>query len=219
MIQRILYNALTNGLAQIKADPTILDDIFDKQWELPVTEVDAIKTFFATKAPKVIHGYARSDQEPPFYSIVLVSEREADAVIGDEAGIVLDEEDPDYGCDQYAALWEHTYHVMCFTEHPDACQYIYEVAKSIILTAKPTFIPKGIYDSNLSGADLLPDPRYVPEFMFVRQLAFTCKAELLIVNKDSKLSKAFRVGGMHIDKSGSPSDVGNVKTLITIANS
>ena len=219
MIQRLLYTAMIRGLEAIKADPTILDDLFLENYELTQTEVDGIKVFFAAKPPTVVHGYARSDQEPPLYSIILAAEREADAVIGDEAGIEEDAMDPDFGADQYTALWEHTFHLMCLAEHPDVCTYLYEVAKAIILLAKPTFIPFGVYGLTLSGQDLAPDPRYVPEHFFVRQLVISCRAELLTTAKSTALSKAFKVAGIHIDKSGSPSDVGGVKTLVTIKTS
>lgn len=218
MIQRLLYTAMIRGLDAIKSDPTILDDLFLDNYELTQTEVDGIKAFFAAKPPTVVHGYARSDQEPPLYSIILAAEREADAVIGDEAGIEEDTMDPDFGADQYTALWEHTFHLMCLTEHPDVCTYLYEVAKAIILQAKPTFIPFGVYGLTLSGQDLAPDARYVPEHFFVRQLVITCRAELLTTAKSTALGKAFKVSGLHVDKSGSHSDVGEVKTLITIAD-
>lgn len=218
MIQRLLYKALVTGLDAIKSDPTILDDLFLKNFELDAAEVAGIKTFFAAKPPTVIHGYARNDQAPPIISILLASEREADAVIGDEAGDVVDELDEDFGASQYTALWEHTFHLVCIAEHPDVCQYIYEVAKAIINQAKPTFIPYGVYGLSLSGADLAPDPRYVPEHFFIRQLAVSCRAELLTVAKDTKLGKAFTVAGIHVDKSGSPRDVGGVKTLVTVAS-
>jgi len=217
MIQRLLYKALVSGLDAIKADPSILDDLFRKNFELDDTEVAGIQAFFAAKPPTVVHGYARTDQTTPVISILLAGEREADAVIGDEAGNVLDELDEDFGATQYTALWEHTFHIVCITEHPDVCQYIYEVVKAIILQAKPTFIPYGVYGLTLSGADLAPDPRYMPEHFFIRQLAVSCRAEFLTVAKDTKLGKAFRVSGIHVDKSGSPSDVGGVKTLVTIA--
>lgn len=219
MIQRLIYTAMIRGLEAIKSDPTILDDLFLNNYELTQTEVDGIKTFFAVKPPTVVHGYARSDQEPPLYSIILASEREADAVIGDEAGIIDEMDDPDFGADQYTALWEHTFHLMCVAEHPDVCTYIYEVAKAIVLQAKPTFIPFGVYGLTLSGMDLAPDPRYIPEHFFVRQLAISCRAELLTTAKSTKLNKAFQVSGLHVDKSGSPSDVGGVKTLITVQTS
>ena len=218
MIQRILYRALTAGLALIKEDPTILDDIFVQNYGLDQTESNAVKTFFGRSPPQVIHGFARTDQKPPLYSIVLADERETDSVLNDDAGIIEEMGDPDFGADKYAAFWSHTYNIICVAEHPEACQYIYEVAKTIILTAKPTLIPEGIYGSQLSGTELMPDPRYMPENFFVRQLSFNCKRELLTLDRKSKFTKAFKLAGLHVDKSGSPSDVGKVETLITVAS-
>jgi len=214
MIQRILYRALTAGLAYFQENPQAYDQLFGDNYGLSETEILAIRQFFTDKPPKVFHGYARTDATPPFIAIVLADERESEFVIGDEAGIITDESDADYGCDQYTAFWQHTYQLMCIAEHPEACQYLYEVAKAIILEAKPTFIPEGIYDSLVSGAELLPDPRFVPEHWFLRQITFTCKRELLTVKKGSDAGKAWKVAGIHIDRSGSPSDVGGVKTLV-----
>jgi hypothetical protein len=214
MIQRILYRALSAGLEYFQQNPDAFDQLFGDNYGLSDTEIAAIKTFFQQKPPKVFHGYARSDQTPPFYAIVLADEREVDSVLGDEAGIISDEEDEDFGADQYTAFWSHTYHILCVAEHPEAAQYIYEVAKTIILGAKPTLIPEGIYDSQVSGSELAPDPRFIPEHWFVRQLTFSARRELLTVKKGSEAGKAWKVAGIHVDKEGSPSDVGGVKTLI-----
>lgn len=214
MIQRILYRALISGLEYYQQNPDAFTALFGDNYGLSETEILAIRQFFTDKPPKVFHGYARTDATPPFIAIVLADERETDSVLGDEAGIIANEEDADYGCDQYTAFWNHTYHLMCIAEHPEACQYVYEVAKAIILEAKPTFIPEGIYDSQVSGAELLPDPRFIPEHWFLRQITFSCKRELLTVVKGSNAGKAWTVSGIHVDREGSPSDVGGVKTLV-----
>jgi len=214
MIQRTLYKALTAGLEYFQANPDAFDTLFGDNFGLSTVEIEAIKKFFVDKPPKVIHGYARTDQTPPLFSIVLSDERETDKVLGDDAGMISDEEDPDFGSDQYAALWSHTYQILCIAEHPEATQYIYEVAKSIILEAKPTFLPEGIYGIQVSGAELLPDPRFFPEHWFVRQLTLNCQRELLTVRKGTGAGKAWKVTGIHIDSAGSPSDVGGVKTLV-----
>jgi len=216
VIQRILYKALSAGIQYYLAHPEALDTLFGDNFGLETTEIEAIKTFFANKTPKVFHGYPRLDQIPPFYSIVLGDERESDAVLGDEAGMDEDEDDPDYGCDQYTRFWNHTYHVLCITEHPEATSYIYEIAKTIILEAKPTFIPEGIYGNLLSGTELLPDPRYIPEIWFVRQLTYTAQRELKTVLKGSNAGKAWKVGGIHIDGGDDNSDIGGVKSLVTV---
>jgi hypothetical protein len=217
MIQRYLYQALTAGLDYFRQNPDAFTALFGDNYGFSDTEISAIRTFFSTKPPKVLHGYARMDQAPPFYAIVLADEREADFVIGDEAGIIGDEEDPDFGSDQFTALWNHVYHILCITEHPEATQYLYEVAKLIILEAKPTFIPEGIYDSQVSGAELLPDPRFIPEHWFARQITFSCKREFLTVKKGSGAGRAWKVAGIHVDSAASPSDASDGQTFVTVA--
>jgi hypothetical protein len=216
MIQRLIYKALTQGIEAIKADLTLLDDLFLSNYELDAKEVEGIKTFFTAKPPTVVHGYARTDQKPPIISILLASERQTETVLGDEAYDVMNEDDPDYQETQYANFWEHTYSVVCIAEHPDVCQYIYEIAKVIILKAKPTFIPYGVYGIQLSGSDVSPDPRYMPEHFFIRQLTVSCNAELLSVSKGSRLSKAFAVTGISIDSPEKLREPKKTKSLITV---
>lgn len=216
MIQRILYKALTAGLTYFSTNQDAYDRLFGQNYGLSATEVAAIRQFFAAKPVTVVHGYARMDQTPPMLAIVLGSEREVESVIGDEAGPVRDELDPDYRCDQYTSMWAHNYQIHCIAEHPEASQYLYEIAKAIILEAKESFIPEGIYDSEVSGSELLPDPRYIPENWFVRVVTFACRRELLTTRLNTALGKAWKVSGIHVDSDGSPSDVGGVKTLIHV---
>ena len=213
MIQRFLYDVLKHGLEEVQKDPTILEDIFEDLWRLNPSEVEQIKVAFAAKYPGVIHGYARAETDFPVFSIVLGNEGEADHYLGDDAGMIGDVDDPDFGADCISAIWRHQYQILCYTEHPDLTLYYYEIAKAIFLTANLNSLD--LYEVHVSGMDLMPDPRYIPEHLFVRQMSFECKREFMRVDKDSKLSKAFQIAGIHVDKSGSPSDVGAVKTLVT----
>jgi len=214
MIQRLLYKRLSEGIQKIKNDPSIIESLFGDLFELDVAEVNGIKTAFDLKTPKVIHGYARSESEFPLYSIILGNESEAESYLSDDAGMIDDMDDPDYLEDRLSSIWESTFQIMCYTEHPDLTVYYYELAKSIIITAD--FFSWGVLDFSVSGMDLMPDPRYIPENLFVRQLTFKAKYEFQRIEKDSKLKRAFKLDGIHVDKSGSPSDVGPVKTLVKI---
>ena len=71
------------------------------------------------------------------------------------------------------------------------------------------------FEIKISGGDMAPDPRYMPEHLFVRQIKFGCNREFLRTDLATLRQKAFTVSGIHVDSSGSPSDVGDVKTLIT----
>jgi len=216
MIQRIIYDVLTQAIELVNQQPEILEDLFEENYSLTRAEVDGIKQFFREQTPRVIHGWARSDSEFPLYSIVLQREGETDTVLGDDAGTVDTPGDPDFGADCYTALWEHTYDVMCFAEHPDSVQYMYEVAKAAFYATAQGFISEGIFDLHLSGGDVGPDPRYVPEHLFLRRLTLTCQREFLRTDKRSKFAKAFRVAGIHVVREGAPGEeLGGVTGKVT----
>lgn len=216
MIQRFIFDALKDGIAQFQSDPTLFDLLFTELFAFGETEIAAIKTVFAAKPPKVIHGYAPLDMEVPVWSIILQDEREALKVLNNDTGQIEDIDDPDFGADVKGTIWQHRYDILVYTEHPDVTTYYYEIAKSILLGSNDFFVDQDLFDIDISGGDLMPDPRYIPENVFVRRISFGCMRLFTRVDRDSRLGKAFKVSGIHIDKSGSPSDVGGVKTLVTI---
>jgi len=215
MIQRFIYTALVDGFQAFTDDPTLIDALFMEEWELSETESDSIKEHFAAHPPTIKHGYARMEDDFPIITIVLGGEGEAQTVLGDDLGMVLDEDDPDYQADIAGALWQHTYQIMVYTEHPDLTTYYYEMVKRIMITTP--FINNGLFEIKLRGNDLMPDPAYIPAHLFVRQFTFDCQREFHTVDRNSRLSKAFAVRGIHVDKSGSPRDVGGVQTLVTVS--
>lgn len=215
MIERFIYMALRNGITQIEEDPSLLELLFRDLYELDTAEVEAIKTVFAAKTPKVLHGYAPRDVEVPCYSIILQSESESVRFLNDDAPQIDDIDDIDFGADVKSTVWEHSYQILTYTEHPDVTAYFYQIAKSIILAQGDFFDNHGVFNIQLSGQDLMPDPRYIPEHLFARNLTFRCDDEFLRVDRESLGGKAFTIGGLHIDNTGSPSEVGGVKTLIT----
>lgn len=220
MIQRTIYRVLKRGLDLIEDDPKILDDIFGPcGYELGAEEIAAIKELFVDKPPGVHHGYARQDHDFPLFAIILAGEQEDQHFVGNDAGMVDDPEHPDFGSDILSTIWDHTYHVLCYAEHPDVTTYIYEVAKAVLFTGEDDFQNASVFQLQVSGMDLAPDPRYIPENLFVRQLTLNCKREYLRVDRESKLGKAWKVGGIHVDKTGSSGDVGGVNTNVIISGS
>jgi len=218
MIQRYLYSILKTGVQAILDDPRILDDLFEADYVLEKTEVEAIKELFAAQGLTVINGYARGDTKFPAVAVILGDEREAETFLGDSAGQVLEDDDPLYGADIETAIWEYTFNILIITEHPDSTLYYYEIVKSILLAGLDSLSddPENMFEYKMSGAELAPDPRYLPEHLFARQLTFAAQREFQRVRRDSLLVKAFALRGIHIDSSGSNSDVGGVQTLVEI---
>jgi len=218
VIERLLFTLLTIGFAAIKDDPVILEEIFGPDGlELDDTEVAGILQFFADKSPTVVHGYARANSEYPLVAIILGNDTSGDNWIGDFAGQVTDEESVNKGADCYSMGENTTYQLLCYSEHPDVTRYLYEVVKSILLTNIQEFVKRDVYDITVSGLDLMPDPRYIPEHLFVRQYTFACKREVLRIDKQSRLGKAFKVSGIHFDDPNNP--IVGVSAKITVTGS
>ncbi len=206
MIQRFLFEIVKSGFETIRDQPSLVDDIFS-QYDLPDTEIDAIKTALVEEFPTVKHQYARKEDEPPIISIVLGNESEKDHYLGDFA------EQLDDGAEVVSSIWEHTYRLLIYTKHPDLTLYYYEILKAIFVTAP--LEDCGLFQTHISGMDLEPDVRYIPAHLFARVLTFSANREFESVDRLIALTKAFKVRGISIDKAGSPSDVGGVKTLVT----
>lgn len=217
MIQRYIYTALQSGLLMLKSKPEILELFFSEQYDLTATEIAAIRKAFEAKPPTIIHGYAHIDMTLPLIAIVLANEGESQNVIGDDGGMVDEAGDPDFGADIETAIWQHNYDIMVMTDHPDLTLYYYELVKQILITntgGVGYFADQGLFGSKVSGMDMAPDPRYLPEHAFVRVIRFVCEREFQTVDRGSKVGKAFKVSGIFVDKTGSPSDVGGVHTLV-----
>lgn len=214
MIQRYLIDLLQEGFDAIAAEPLILDDIFRDNYGLELEEVAAIKEFFAAHPVTLVNGYSRHDNKYPAIAITLGNEGESEIPLASDGGSIDDPEDPDYRCDVDSVIWEHTYFLTVITEHPDITAYYYEIAKTILLAGMGTLVEKGLASIRVTGQELMLDPTYMPEHLFLRRISFYCERELMRTNRASKLHKAFKVGGIAVDKSGSPSDVGEVNTNV-----
>lgn len=215
MIHRLLHTILTAGVTTISNDITILNELFERNFALKDPEVDAVKEYFLAHPPEVINGYARKDSAFPLIAIVLANEGESQSFLADEAGPILDPDSPYVNSDITSAIWAHTYNFLIYSDHPDITVYYYEIVKLILLGGLPVLIDDGCFEFELSGGDLSPDPKYLPEHLFGRQITFSCQREFQIVDRDSRLLKAFRLGGIYVDSSGSPSDSEVSKSNIT----
>ena len=215
MIHRYLHYLLTEGIAAINQDLTILESFFRDTYDTEEAEIAAIKTYWQANPLNVVTGYPRTTSKFPLVAIVLAQEAETTNFIGDVTGQITDELDPFYGADTEGSIWQHTYQLLTYSDHPDVTSYYYELIKYILLENHDYLTNKGLFDYKYSGADLAPDPAYLPAHLFARVLTFSCQRENSIVDRSSRFGKAFAVRGIHVDSSGSNSDVGEVDTNVT----
>lgn len=215
MIHRYLHTILTEGIAALKDTPKVIDELFQDNYELVSDEASTIKEYFIANGCNVSNGYPRRNTEYPTVNIILGDEAEVEHVIGDTGGDITDEDDPNYLAEILTAIWEHTYRLIVITEHPDVTAYYYEMIKFIMLEGFGELVDDGCSEFQLSGAELAPDPRYIPEHLFARQLVFSCQREFQRMGRARQMYRAARVSGIHVDSSGSASDVGDVETNVT----
>lgn len=217
MIHRYINDILKNKIAEILDNPIALDDLFKRNYELVSEEQAAIKEYFANNGLDVLNGYPRKEPKAPTVYIILGDESESEHVVGDDGGFIGDDEnDQDYGKEINTSFWDHAYRLLIITEHPDVTAYYYEIVKYIMADGQDLLSEDGCFEFHMSGNDLAPDGRYIPEHLFVRQLIFKCRREFQLIVRDGPTRAGLSVEGLHVDSSGSPSDVGNVDTNVSV---
>jgi hypothetical protein len=213
MIHRYISELIKGSIEAITQDPVLLDDLFAGNYELVTSEADAIKAYFAREGLNVVTGYPRNTTEFPAVCIILGEESQDEEVIGDTGGFIDDEDDENLGKEIYTSFWNHSYRLLIITEHPDVTSYYYEIVKYILAYGQKSLEKDGCLNFHMSGNDLAPDPRYLPDHLFARQLTFRCEREFQLIIRDSDLRYGgLRVSGIHVDKGGSKNDVGSVNT-------
>jgi hypothetical protein len=217
LIERLIFEVVTEGIAYLKDTPGAITRFFKKQDLLSDEEIALLEDLFINKmTPTVIHGYARDNAKFPVYAITLGSENETQAFIGDEGAFIDDEESPDFGADEFAAIFGYQFNLMVYAQNPDVTLAYYQLLKQMVINGFPKFKANGLFDLRFSGADMAPDPAWVPAGLYVRRATLSCSREYTQPWTSSKLGRAWKVQSIHIDAAGAPGeDVGGVLTHVT----
>jgi len=230
VIERIIYQAIQNGIDLFTAQPSRIEDLFtnaainNPTFDVEAAEAARIRAYWentadlANQGPAVVqHGYPHADSEFPGFFITLTSENEDTQFMGREVGQFLDDtSDPDYGSPILGSIWKHQYTVLVITQHIDFTLYYYQMLKSFFIAQDQFLKSCGLLHLSYSGGDLAPDKNWVPSGFFVRRFTVDCSTEYNQVAPDGT-GRAFQVAGIHVDATGAPGeDVGGVKTLVTI---
>jgi len=78
-VDEVIYDLITDKLAEIRSDPTVLNDIFSGR---STERIETAKQFCLNNDIKVVKHYPRMGSEWPCYAIILEGSTEADQVIG-----------------------------------------------------------------------------------------------------------------------------------------
>ncbi len=144
----------------------------------PMMTVEERNTYvdnFQAQPPVTVLGYPRTGSEFPCYSVVLENEQEGEPGALDHFMGRTEATATKPVSEYLGALFEQTYGVFVYAEHPDVCLYLYHLAKLILLGSHAVLEESGIMDPEFSGGELSPDETYIPENMFVRRVGVNMK--------------------------------------------
>lgn len=179
MPERLLRRLLADTIDKLKSNRSELERFFAHFFDASVSleERTSFVDRFISHPPRVILGYARSGAVFPCFAIAMEGESEADNLVGDFIGQHDEESEEREPSEFTGAMWEATYAVNVYAQHPDEVIYLYHFAKAIIYGGKPYLMSLGVSEVGLMGADLMPDENYMPADMFVRVLRVTMKVQ------------------------------------------
>ena len=197
MLERILHATLTDGIAWYAADTRRYERFLIERCGIEADEAAKARAYFGSSdgVPKVNIGYARGVGPFPCFAIILAADNFKQTYLGNDQGPgwqALSQEERDELDDQglgaefkdedradaEGRAWtiNARYEVWIYAlDNPDICLYYYYLARQIILKWIDEALQGPIESLDLGGGDMAPDPRYMPENMFIRRLAITCQ--------------------------------------------
>jgi hypothetical protein len=171
LVERLLRVLLSESVTKLQNDENECRRFFSHFFD-PTVDEDEREEFitnFRNFPPRSIQGYARMGAELPVFSIVLTSDNETDEFVGQFA-------DDEAGTEFVASFFESVYSIYVCASHPIQAVYLYQFAKSVVLSGKIALLANGCHTVSISGGELAPDEQYMPENMYIRVLRVSVKA-------------------------------------------
>lgn len=195
MIERYLFTALQNGLEVFRTRPSMFRSLFGQLYGLEDREVDAIRTRFGHKFPRLVHAFAPIAAVMPQYELVVGSESQAQSMLANTAGVVPPQM---AGAPRplFTNIWRHQYTLICSAQQRDMAGYMYEVAKCCLYLQVNWLIRQNINELQLSGQDIGVEARE-PETMFYRALGISCMREFRFFADDGQ-PRLYAVDGLYV---------------------
>jgi hypothetical protein len=195
MAERILYDEIKQGLEWYQADEgQRFERFLTEHMLLSVGEAALGRLLFAggtdaegntvvPRPPTLVHGYPRIGGQFPCWALTLGSERTAQAYLGDDVLMVTEDGEFQYDPETGSVInpkgrrVEYNFNILVISDHPDVTVWYYHLLKQIIWRRHDELISRDLDNLDTNGADLAPDPRYMPSDMFARQLMVQIQGE------------------------------------------
>ena len=180
-VDRIVYQRMVDGL-QPFLDDSRLFERFLILGGLSAEEAAKGKEYIETKPPHPIYGYARQGSEFPALAMTLGTEGVEQDYLNEDAAMLDEDGDPYFDddgnpIDYKIRRWSHRFDIFVYADHPDVTLYYYQLLKHILVSSKSYFQEQDLDEITYNGAEMAPDPRYVPSDMYVRRFSINLRAD------------------------------------------
>lgn len=169
--ERMIVEALKNAIQRFQERP--------EHWNwllgfLDATERDIVRRLLVECPPTIRHGYARDTDRFPIIAATLASESVDTDVIGD----LIELGD---GRMVEGQVREQRIDIIIYAESPDLALYLYHWTNYALQAHVQWFQEQGLQRPMfMSGAELAPDPRYVPRTCYIRRLTWSFYGETTV---------------------------------------
>ena len=207
-IERILYKHVKERLAWYIADPARFERFLLTYGNgaIDADEAAAAREAFEDNPPTAVHGYARQGGPFPCFALVLGAESTIQDYLGENV-FQLDEDGEEYidadtgePVDVHAKRWDHRFDWYVYEDHPDQCLYYYYLLRHMMVGLRSRLQAEDLDEITYQGAELAPDPRYMPANMFTRRFSITCRAdEDYVEDYSPDVGKGTSIVGLHGD--------------------
>jgi len=231
MAERRIYEVIEDGLQVFKDDPAALELWALESLELDATEAAKLRLYFAggtnadgdtieARPPILVHGYPRVDGPFPCWAMTLGAEAIEQDYLGKDAPFLDSDGEKYYDSrsgevvDPKARRLQYRYELLVITDHPDITVYYYHLLKLILMANQSTLEEKDVEDMGFSGADVAPDPRYLPPDVFTRVLSITVSGDEVWC-ENLRETYANRVSGIALDDTGEGVTAGDEDAAVT----
>lgn len=200
MAERVLLALLRQEVERLArpANAELLRRFF-AHFYAPLVSKDELESYaqsFAHSPPVTVLGYPRTATQFPCFAVVLEREQETQEPLGQYLGQTAPGEPADEAAEFVGTMFEQTFGVYAYAEHPDQALYCYHLAKAVLIGATDVMVQLGLIDPHFSGEELLPQPELVSSNMFVRKLTVVTKALFTVPSFLSPDPARVRVAGI-----------------------
>jgi hypothetical protein len=207
-LERIVFSHVKNRLQWYIDDPRRFES-FLLSGGLDEEEAASAKENFTEYPPALLHGFARQGGVFPCYALVLGNESTAQDYLGENA-LPIDEDgneyiDPDTGerIDIHVRRWEHRLDWYVYANHPDQALYNYYLLRHIMVGLRSRLQEEHLDEILFNGAELAPDPRYLPSDIFTRRFSMNFRSdEDYVEDYRPGVGQGTQIRGLAIQDSG-----------------